>query len=235
MRHILLSCLALLSLTACASLAEDPIQEVRFETPGARGSICTVDVDGMLYKVRPPQAVKLPKTEEGLRVDCRAPGNRRSEVFVAVDIVPAAAANIANGLAPGLIWDHGTGGLYRYPDIVTVDFTSIPLRAESLPAHNNPDIRQPEDYDLEEFRPGTPRLNSDRDAVPTELKRRVPPARPAMPGYTEGDLLKNQGQGTAADKAGFTDMLQKLSPAINPAGEKAPAQNPPAPPAFPGQ
>ena len=66
MRHILLSCLALLTLSACASLAEDPVQEVRFETPGARGALCTVNVDGFLYKVRPPQAVKLPKTGRGL-------------------------------------------------------------------------------------------------------------------------------------------------------------------------
>ena len=239
MRHIRLSSLALLTLSACASLAEDPVQEVRFETPGARGALCTVNVDGFLYKVRPPQAVKLPKTGRGLSVDCSAPGNRRQKIFVESTTTSGAAANLANGLLPGLVWDVGTGGLYHYPDVVTIDFSSIAVRPEPMPAYNNPDIRQPEDYDLEEFRPGTPRLNSDRNAVPTELKRRERPD-PSLnaAGYTERDLLNNAGQNKTPDKSGISAVINKLSPAMNPAG--APAGKdiltpPPPPPQFPGQ
>ena len=41
-----------------------------------------------------------------------------------------------------------------------------------MPAHNNPDIKQPEEYELEEFLPAHPKLNSDRYAIQHELRRR---------------------------------------------------------------
>ena len=62
--------------------------------------------------------------------------------------------------------------MFDYPGVVTIDFTGIPITDPEPPAQNAPDIRQPEEYTLEEFLPGSPRLNSDKNAAPVEILRR---------------------------------------------------------------
>ena len=158
-RFFLLS--SVVALASCAYAIDTHIQDVKFVTPGANGSVCFVYVDGLRYRVHPPQTISVNNTKEDLVVDCLAPGNRRKKVVIEPKIADSTYLNVANAGA-GLPWDAFSGAAFKFPDIVEVDFTHTPVRAEDPPAQNAPDIKQPEEYMLEEFLPAQPRLNADR-------------------------------------------------------------------------
>lgn len=159
-------------LGGCAYLTEKSNQNLTVLTPGAEDALCYVYVDGVKYKFSPPETVNIFKSKEPLVVDCLAPGNRRKKLEVKPTIARSAPGNVVTGVAPGLAWDYVSGALFKYPDIIEVDFTEVPVRPEALPAQNNPDVVQPEDYYLEEFSPSEPRMNNDRNVPPPELLRR---------------------------------------------------------------
>ena len=163
--------LSILTLGACAYAIDDSIQNVKVVTPGANNAACLVYVEGLKYKVKPPQTINIFKSKEDLVVDCMAPGNRRKVLNIPAGIETSTAWNAVNAGA-GLPWDYASGALFRYPDVIEVDFTDIPVTDPPWPDHNAPDIRQPESYDLEEFSPGSPRMNADKTAPPVEILRR---------------------------------------------------------------
>jgi len=165
--------LAIPLLFGCAYGFETTVQDLRIETPGAKDAICYAYVDGFRYRFYTPETISIRKTHEDLVVDCLAPGNRRKSTTISPDVTAMMLSNIANGFVPGATWDIVSGAAFKFPGVLEIDFTGIPISSEPLPAHNNPDIRQPEDYDLEEFLPGNPRLNSDKNAPPVVLKKRV--------------------------------------------------------------
>ncbi|MBX2833665.1 MAG: hypothetical protein KTR28_01700 [Micavibrio sp.] len=158
-------------LGGCASFIDSSVQEIEFQTPGAKNAVCDVYIERLRYTVNPPEVVGVHKSEADMIVDCQAPGNRRRKVYIKPAVSGTTAWNIANGGA-GLPYDYLTKAMFEYPEVVIVDFTGVPVVDNEPPAHNSPDIRQPEDYDLEEFSPGSPRLNSDRNKVETKLLRR---------------------------------------------------------------
>ncbi len=158
-------------LGACAYAIDDSIQDVHFVTPGAHGAACNVYVEGLKYKVKPPQTVNLFKSKEDLVVDCMAPGNRRKILYIESGIETSTAWNVTNA-GVGLPWDYASGALFHYPDVIEVDFTNEPVVDPEPPAQNRPDIRQPEEYILEEFSPSEPMMNEDRNNPPIEILRR---------------------------------------------------------------
>lgn len=159
-------------ITSCAYFKDGSIQPLTVKTPGAQNATCYVYVDGLRYRFKPPQTINIGKSKEDLIVECHAPGNRQRTVVIEPGLSKSAKQNIATGLIPGVAWDSASGALYAYPDTVYVDFTNMPTSPEALPAHNNPDIKQPEEYDLEEFRAKVPRLNSDRYNQETPIRAR---------------------------------------------------------------
>lgn len=163
--------LSVTALGACAYAVDGTVQDVKFVTPGAKNAACIVSIEKLKYKVKPPQTVNLYKSRKGLDVDCKAPGNRRKTIHVKAEIEKSASYNAANG-GIGLAWDYVSSALFRYPDVIEIDFRDIPITEQALPAHNSPDIRQPEEYDLEEFLPGVPRMNADRTAPSVEIRSR---------------------------------------------------------------
>lgn len=162
------------ALSACAYTTEKSHQTLTVRTPGAHDALCNVYVDGLRYKFFAPETRNIPKSKEDLRIDCMAPGNRRKEVFVKPIFANSAAWNVATGVVPGMMWDYASGALFSYPEEIEVNFTGAVATSQALPPQNNPDIKQPEDYDLEEFKPSQPRLNSDRYRQTTYPKRRQP-------------------------------------------------------------
>jgi len=165
-------------LGGCAYVVDTSIQDVRIETPGAHNAICYMYVDGLRYKVHPPEAINISKNEKDLIIDCRAPGNRRQMVKVPAQISRAAAGNVVTGVVPGAAFDYASGALFKYPDVISIDFTGIAPSAMPLPAHNSPDIKQPEEYRLEEFLPSSPRLNKDIGKEVGEVQRRQTQSAP---------------------------------------------------------
>lgn len=202
-------------LGACAYAIDGSVQDVKFETPGAQNAACSVYVEKLKYRVKPPQVLNLYKSRKDLIVDCMAPGNRRKIVRIPMEIEDATAWNATNA-GVGLPWDYASGAMFRYPDVIEIDFRDVPVVAPALPAHNNPDIRQPEEYILEEFSPGAPRMNSDRNAPPIEILRRQHVAsgtasmgsnsafsEPAGGSQGKGDLME-EAQGLPADTSSMS-------------------------------
>lgn len=194
----------ILAVSACAYTFDKQYQDVEIRTPGAQDARCTVYANKVRFEYFPPQKRSLPKSEEDLVVDCWAPGNRHREVVIKPTIEDSTYANVLNGAVPGTAWDYASQAMFAYPDVVTVDFTGMPLVPSKLPAHNNSDIKPPEDYYLEEFRPSTPRLNSDRFDQQEPIRRRVAPG-------SEGDLYDN-GFGYGSSASAPAAEAQSFSP-----------------------
>ncbi|HBR67944.1 MAG TPA: hypothetical protein DEA55_01035 [Rhodospirillaceae bacterium] len=153
--------------TACAYFLEDTYQDLTIVTPGAHGAVCVAEIDGLEYKFSPPETISVTKSRKDMLVDCMAPGNRRKKLTVEPDI---SALTVAG--APGAPWDYASEAMFKYPEIIEVNFNDTPWADMPLPAQNNPDIKQPEEYDLEEFRPAFPAMNADRHVPKVELQRR---------------------------------------------------------------
>ncbi len=181
-------CAGALLLSGCAYLKNDTIQELTVLTPGAQNTLCFVYVDKLKYKFRPPQTQTIIRSNKDLIIDCLAPGNRRREVMIVPKISGAAYENVLN-VGVGALWDKASSAAYSYPHTVEIDFTHMPLSAEPLPAHNNPDIRQPEDYRLEEFLPSTPRLNEDIGGAVSDPAGNTDNAASPQQPKGKGDLM----------------------------------------------
>lgn len=226
-RFLLIS--AVFVLASCAYTMEKSYQDIKIETPGAENALCYIDVNKLRYRVHPPETLSITKSKANLKVDCLAPGNRRKEVIIEPAFSKYGYGDFALGVIPGLAWDAASNSLYKYPDIVTVDFTYAAVKPEDMPAQNRPDVKPPEEYTLEEILPGEPRMNRDKGALPAEFQKRQ------KPGSVQGtEPLEYMIQsGSAPDKGALKRASQ---PAINPSG--APSQ-PAGPvltgPSYPGE
>lgn len=205
-------------LTGCAYALDKQYQDITVLTPGAEGAECFVIVDDVKFKLRPPQTASIFKSDEDLVVDCRAPGNRRNKVVIKPAYSEHAQLNVLNA-GIGMAWDHESGALYKYPDIVEVSFIDTPFRPQALPAQNKPDIKQPEEYPLEEFSPGQPRLNSDRYTPPVKVKRRRAPSSSnaaSKAAFSESVAVETVSKGE------LHDVVKSYGSAIDPSGHNAP-------------
>ncbi len=218
-RFILLA--SVLLLTSCAYAVDKHIQDLKITTPGAQGSVCYVYVDGLRYRVYPPQSITVDNTKEDLVVDCLAPGNRRKKVIIEPQIPDSFYANAANGFVGGA-FDAVSGAMYKFPAVIEVDFTDAPIVAEPPPAQNDPDIKQPEEYVLEEFLPSSPRLNSDKFATPTKIERKERFQRQES-SYVDQDF-SFEGSNNMRGKGNLDDAPRVYSPPI----DMFPAQPAPA-------
>lgn len=218
----LLYLLPLAALGACAYTIDGSIQDVKFVTPGATNASCDVFVEGLKYHVNPPQTINLFKSKEDLVVDCKAPGNRRKVVYIKPQIETSAAWNAATAGA-GLAWDYASGALFRYPDVVEVNFTDTPVRDQALPAQNAPDIKQPEEYDLEEFSPSWPRMNSDKHEPPVEIIRRGSSQKNAAMYHPDDETAAfSEPAHNGGGKGELMQVIDGLGDEMNPA-QPAPA------------
>lgn len=208
-----------MALGACAYGIDGSIQEVQFLTPGAQNAACDVYVDRLRYRVKPPRSLDLFKSGKTLIVDCKAPGNRRKTINIEPQIEPSTAWNVANGGA-GVAWDYASGALFRYPDVIEVDFSDTPITQQQHPAHNNPNLRQPGAYNLEEFLPDSPRLNADKNATPLEILRRE---SLSVNTYGEKDAaasIESNTMSNESKKASPMDMVQGLEDEMNPSQDR---------------
>ncbi|MDB2683081.1 hypothetical protein N9Z27_02380 [Alphaproteobacteria bacterium] len=228
MRNLLLLSISTLTLSACASLVETSIQDLTVETPGAQNATCYVYVDDLRYKAFPPQTINIANTYKDLIVDCLAPGNRRKKVTIPATISKYVLGNTVTGIIPGAVWDGMTNALYRYPDTIQIDFTDVAVQPSKLPAHNNHDIKQPEEYRLEEFLPSTPRLNSDIGKVQAPIRKRQRQTRTA----TYGSSFISEGE--SSGKSNPPPMPSKyISPSQS--GPSQPSATGAPAPLYPGE
>lgn len=166
-QYVLLSSLVFV-LGACAYALESSNQDISFITPGAEDARCYVYVQDVKYKVFPPQTVNIKKSDQDMIIRCNAPGNRMREMAVPAEI----SSRAVWGTPVGAAWDYASQSMFYYPSVIAIDFSQEKLIPNKLPKHNNKDIKQPEEYDLEEFLPSSPRLNSDKHELKTPLLRK---------------------------------------------------------------
>lgn len=184
-------------LGACAYAVEKGYQPLTVRTPGAQDAVCDVWADNVRYRFHPPSTRNVKNSKEDLIVHCLAPGNRERKVVIRPAIADTFAGNVVTGFVPGASWDYASGAMFTYPDVVEVDFSHMKPRPMPAPVHNNPDNLQPEDYQLEEFRPTTPYLHEDKYRKPLPLQRRVVPG-------SVGDSYSDGAQSDAASDATFS-------------------------------
>ncbi|MGH1399070.1 MAG: hypothetical protein ACRBCT_07640 [Alphaproteobacteria bacterium] len=200
--------IATIFLTSCAYTIDTAQQEIEVQTPGARNAVCYTYIDDVRYRIHPPQKIVITKSHKDLELDCLAPGNRRNKVFIEPKISDAGKANILTAGA-GAFWDFASKSLYEYPEIIYVDFTHTPVQPMPLPAQNELDIRPPEDYPLEQFSPGSPRLNED-SYEPYEIRLRERAGQSEEVGAAPiGDYQTLFGEGDEGGKGELQDAETK--------------------------
>lgn len=160
-----------LVLPACAYFTDKMNQDITFVTPGAENAECRVFIDGLKYIIRPPQTVNLIKSGDPMTVDCRAPGNRHVMKYVDSEYAAGSGGRAIMKSGAGLAWDFTSDSIYAYPDVISIDFTGIPIMPEPMPDHESGDIAGKRFVPLEEFLPDTPRLNSDMGSSGSSIQK----------------------------------------------------------------
>lgn len=200
------------------NFTDNSIQDLTIETPGAHNAICYAYVDGFKYKYYPPQTRSVPKSSDPVKVDCMAPGNRDRTVIVEPKINNATVANTTFGSIPEELSEATAHSFYSYPTRIEVSFEHSQPKPFPLPQHNAPDIKQPEEYLLEEFLPSTPRLNSDiGQSTSTTIRRRQAPGAAF---FEEDPMDAIEGFGTPeSDVAPNPDMQDPRPDSLAPIGK----------------
>lgn len=160
-------------LSGCATMVEGQSQKLTLLTPGATNAECTLYNKDMRYLIRTGETRNIMKSPENLTVECYAEGNRKRTLIVDSQFEPVAIANVANGVVPGVAYDHFTKALYAYPATLTVDFSGIPAQPNDLPEYMRPELRNTYHGDIESYGPGTSKVPSDSGRSQTYIKRRT--------------------------------------------------------------
>ena len=157
-----------LILGACGYAVDSSNQDITFVSPNAQDAKCFVVVNKRKYQVFPPQTLNIKKSPKDMIISCDAPGNRHVEITVPAKFETRAVW----GTPAGMAWDYASQSLHYYPDLIAIDFSQEEVTPNALPIHNNDDVIQPEEHDLEEFVPSQPMLNKDKDHIHTPLERK---------------------------------------------------------------
>ncbi|MAM33619.1 MAG: hypothetical protein CMH28_00930 [Micavibrio sp.] len=150
-----------LTLASCASIVETPMQKVTVLTPGTEDAMCMLKRPGLVYKVFPPETITINKNEEDMVVHCMAQGNRDKILIVEPQVSSTAMANLSNGVVPGVLYDYHSGALYKYPDVIAVDFTGTYGMGYDYPPHMNADVAKATLHSLEDMGPDSPSIPQD--------------------------------------------------------------------------
>ncbi len=158
-------------LPACSAVMESATQEVRLETPGAYEAECTLN-NGIRYIGRTGQTLNIQKSRLSLSVECYATGNRYKQVIIESVDSNWAMGNIATA-GVGFVYDHYSGALYKYPDVITVDFVGVPTTGFDLPDYHLNDAPNPYKQSIEDLGPSTPKApSSEKNNLQRGIKKR---------------------------------------------------------------
>lgn len=151
---------ALYLVSGCASIIDGPTQNVTLRTPGATEAECAL-TNGVKYKIQTDETVRIMRSHRDLVVDCYASGDRHKQMIIESDFNGWGATNVTNGVVPGTTYDHYSGGLYTYPEIITVDFVGMPTRGFETPDYQNKDAPNPYKQAIESYGASTVRIPND--------------------------------------------------------------------------
>ncbi len=191
-------------LPACGTVISGATQEITLATPGAYNAECTLD-NGNHYRMRTGETRKITRTYKPLEVDCYATGNRHIARTIGSGFNEWSLANVSNGVAPGGTYDAVAGGLFEYPDVITIDFVGVAERGFELPEYHNKDNPNPYEQAIEDYGPRTTRIPNDS----TYLKRGAAKRDAAA---DSNPFNHTRGASSGASGSGVTPMPSASSP-----------------------
>ncbi len=159
-------------ISGCATILKGQTQPITILTPGAEDSICTLSNEDMRYEVEAGEKIEIMKSNHDLIIDCRAPGNRQRTVIAESQLEPTTILNASNGAVPGVTYDHFSRGLYAFPEVVTVDFSSVPAKPYDLPDYMRPELRNVQNGEVERYGASTTYIPSDAYDVQPMIRRK---------------------------------------------------------------
>lgn len=169
-RHALAFTVALM-LGACASTLDGSFQEVTLKTPGTTQAKCEMDNGVMRWQFYSGQTVKMQRNDRDLKIYCVAPGNKEAYALIDRDLNPWAAADIVTGIVPGVVYDHFSGALYTYPDVITIDFASVPPRPYPAPEYELSDAPKVAAHGIENYDAALAKKDGERNYIPAPARR----------------------------------------------------------------
>ncbi len=162
--RVLLAAFAATGLVSCATLLEGSSQEVTFEAVGATDVMCMLKSEELSYKVYPPQRVWMKRSRLNLEADCYAPGNRHKKFEIVTGVEPYVAANVTNGVAPGVTYDAYSRAFFKYPDVITIDMSDTVAKESLPPGYETGGGLDPKTAGVEYMGPKTNALPGEADA-----------------------------------------------------------------------
>ncbi len=157
----LLAATALLSLTACATILDHSSQPINFQAAGATEVLCDITYAGLKYNVRPPQTITVQKSRDDMQLTCHAAGNRVKTMIIPSSLSGWTFANVSNGIVPGAAYDAETGAMFKYPDVILIDFSDTTAKMDTLPAYHAVDTLDPSIAGTEDMTPNLAKLPDD--------------------------------------------------------------------------
>ncbi len=113
--------------TACSSVAQTSgTQTLNVVVQGSSAATCSFQNDTVHEQGHFPGSLTVARSHNDLQADCTGDGNRHVTFVVPASITKASpVSGVMNSMLPATSYDAATGGVYAYPDPVTVDFREI--------------------------------------------------------------------------------------------------------------
>jgi len=171
MRKLLLSLFSLAALNGCASISAGQFQDITVVTPGAENAYCLLYTGVGVYKVNNGETIQITKSDEDMKAECYATDNRKLTMNVDLDAEDSGLLNIANGVLPGLAYDHFSKALYKYPEVIVADFHNVPAKGFE-PAYHAKDRMSPKAAGITYYGPSVPVQEEDKSRSPVTVEKR---------------------------------------------------------------
>ena len=143
-RHIVIvSAIALLGLSGCASIVDGSHQVLSVVTPNVEKANCTMTNNKGTFYVTTPGTVTVHRSYDPLHVDCTRAGYEDGLVVVKSSTKGMAFGNILAGGIIGAAVDMGTGAAYDYPQKIVVPMRLAGTPAPAPVASVKPPLAQP--------------------------------------------------------------------------------------------
>lgn len=142
-KYLFLTAAAALSLAGCSTIVTGSTQTIHFEAVGATEARCVVETEKRKYLVNLPEKAEIKKSRRDLQLTCHAAGNRTKTMIVPSEVSGWTFANVTNGAIFGVPYDGETGAMFKYPDVVIVDFTDTVAAMDTLPGYHAIDTLDP--------------------------------------------------------------------------------------------
>ncbi len=224
----LLAATAVIAMSGCATILNHSSQEVNFQAVGATDVLCDIDYAGLKYHVRPPQTITLSNSRHDMNLVCVAAGNRVKAMSVPSSLSGYTLANVTNGVVPGASYDAASGAMFKFPEVIVIDFSDTVAAVDPLPSYEALDAVDPRSIGIEHLGSDTLKLpGDDARALRYRMAELQRQREDALEAEREARQQSVEG-GWDGDKGGPAPVSGAYTPPpyVPPAGATPPVGNP---------